>query len=239
MGETCLSPDEVADVLKRMQQDWLGGSYHILKRNCHDFSVEFCLRLGARAPPTWINSLAETGADAADYLDSESDYDGGKAFVDFLSGIGSTVLPLFWNSDADEGAQSRLEVEPKPEEESDSDWSPDRLENQWAFPQAENEVDDLESESRGGQGDFAASSPASQLSLSWPAPRTIDTAHNEEHDQGLIQDDSAHNPDSPLVPSKLSTTPESTASPTRRIVTPLRQRKGELPNPFLAIAVIA
>eukprot|EP00435_Cladocopium_sp_Y103_P060155 s2340_g21.t3 len=62
----------------------------------------------ARLPP-WINTLAATGADTLDYLDStDSGYDGGEAIVSFFDNIRTSVFGFF----TDDGNHRQTEARP-------------------------------------------------------------------------------------------------------------------------------
>eukprot|EP00437_Effrenium_voratum_P049126 CAMPEP_0181536112 /NCGR_PEP_ID=MMETSP1110-20121109/74633_1 /TAXON_ID=174948 /ORGANISM="Symbiodinium sp., Strain CCMP421" /LENGTH=258 /DNA_ID=CAMNT_0023667573 /DNA_START=53 /DNA_END=825 /DNA_ORIENTATION=+ len=96
MGYTRFSPKEVGKILEDMKRDWKGRDYHVLTKNCHHFSDSFCARLGVAHLPEWVNTLAETGANTLDYLDStDSGYDGGKAITDFFDNMKSSVFGFF------------------------------------------------------------------------------------------------------------------------------------------------
>jgi len=62
MGHTELSEDEVLELIDELEQQWPGNSYDLLKRNCCDFSNEFCKRLGVGPIPGWVKSAAGLGA---------------------------------------------------------------------------------------------------------------------------------------------------------------------------------
>eukprot|EP00418_Pyrodinium_bahamense_P010054 CAMPEP_0179112294 /NCGR_PEP_ID=MMETSP0796-20121207/52485_1 /TAXON_ID=73915 /ORGANISM="Pyrodinium bahamense, Strain pbaha01" /LENGTH=278 /DNA_ID=CAMNT_0020810459 /DNA_START=66 /DNA_END=902 /DNA_ORIENTATION=- len=96
MGYTTYSPKEVMQIIDDMKISWKGSSYNVLSRNCHNFSDEFCQRLGVTGLPAWVNDLAYTGAEAVEFLDSaDSGYDGGAALLDFLSSMRSSVYNTF------------------------------------------------------------------------------------------------------------------------------------------------
>ncbi|KAF4654061.1 hypothetical protein FOL47_010160 [Perkinsus chesapeaki] len=59
MGNTNLSrADSVWRLMVTMRKEWLGGSYHILRRNCIHFAKALCLRLGCEKEfPSWIEAL--------------------------------------------------------------------------------------------------------------------------------------------------------------------------------------
>eukprot|EP00929_Paragymnodinium_shiwhaense_P020219 TRINITY_DN13543_c0_g1_i1.p1 TRINITY_DN13543_c0_g1~~TRINITY_DN13543_c0_g1_i1.p1 ORF type:complete len:343 (-),score=66.11 TRINITY_DN13543_c0_g1_i1:117-1073(-) len=88
MGYTSYSPSQVLRLIQGMKKEWKGSSYQLLTRNCHNFSDVFCQRLGVAKIPQWVNTLAQTGAHTADFLDSaDSGYDGGEALFDFFRGM--------------------------------------------------------------------------------------------------------------------------------------------------------
>jgi len=62
LGPTRLQPQEVRQVIMKMQLEWNGGDYHLLQRNCCHFTAALAEQLGCRAVPSWVNSLASTGA---------------------------------------------------------------------------------------------------------------------------------------------------------------------------------
>eukprot|EP01062_Namystynia_karyoxenos_P002685 TRINITY_DN10950_c0_g1_i1.p1 TRINITY_DN10950_c0_g1~~TRINITY_DN10950_c0_g1_i1.p1 ORF type:complete len:599 (+),score=187.69 TRINITY_DN10950_c0_g1_i1:78-1799(+) len=61
LGETSLSPQEMLDLVKRVQPEWKIGSYHILQRNCNHFASAFAQELKVKKPPGWINRAARVG----------------------------------------------------------------------------------------------------------------------------------------------------------------------------------
>merc|ERR1712146_682851 len=81
------------------------GEYHLLQRNCCDFSNELCKRLGVGRVPGWVKSAAGAGARLDDVVhvrplvrtvdlgkefrgrDSEDAY----RFGDFSCGVASTL----------------------------------------------------------------------------------------------------------------------------------------------------
>eukprot|EP00933_Yihiella_yeosuensis_P077236 TRINITY_DN87524_c0_g1_i1.p1 TRINITY_DN87524_c0_g1~~TRINITY_DN87524_c0_g1_i1.p1 ORF type:complete len:270 (+),score=52.80 TRINITY_DN87524_c0_g1_i1:35-811(+) len=62
MGTTQMSKAQVDALLKRMEPEWPGTSYDLLRRNCCTFSDTFCQELGVGPIPTWVNNLAGAGA---------------------------------------------------------------------------------------------------------------------------------------------------------------------------------
>lgn len=58
MGYTARNPEEVLDLVEAMKLEWRGGRYDMFARNCHNFSIDFCGRLGVAEIPAWVNELA-------------------------------------------------------------------------------------------------------------------------------------------------------------------------------------
>lgn len=63
LGRTPLSEGEVQQVLERLQEQWLGTDYHILRHNCSHFSESLCEALHVDPVPLWVKSLARVGAE--------------------------------------------------------------------------------------------------------------------------------------------------------------------------------
>lgn len=57
-----LTPEEVADVLAELREDYLGYEYDLLRQNCCHFADDFCQRLGAGRLPRWVHRLSRWGA---------------------------------------------------------------------------------------------------------------------------------------------------------------------------------
>lgn len=68
LGQTPLAPEEVLTILRDMRKSWDGQSYDLLRRNCAHFSIEFVRRLRVEEAPEWINALATTGGQMAQWL---------------------------------------------------------------------------------------------------------------------------------------------------------------------------
>ena len=54
LGKTSLSEIEVTDLLAALSDDWLGGEYSLLRRNCCHFADALCRRLGVGGIPDWV-----------------------------------------------------------------------------------------------------------------------------------------------------------------------------------------
>merc|ERR550532_1754730 len=70
MGYASMTQEDIQCIIVEMSYDWRGCTYDILTRNCHHFSDAFCRQLGVGRLPPWLNELADTGANAVDFLDS-------------------------------------------------------------------------------------------------------------------------------------------------------------------------
>jgi len=62
MGETNLSAKEFAKLIDRMQFQWLGSEYHVLSKNCCNFSRALLQELEAEPMPGWVDRGAREGA---------------------------------------------------------------------------------------------------------------------------------------------------------------------------------
>lgn len=93
MGFTTCGPQDIMKIIDEMKVEWRGCTYSVLSRNCHNFSDEFCQRLGVARLPAWVNQLAGTGQQSAEFLESaDSGYDGGEAISHFLHGVKTTLF---------------------------------------------------------------------------------------------------------------------------------------------------
>lgn len=59
---TKLSGEEVTRVLAQLVEEYRGGDYELLRRNCCHFAEDFARRLGVRRIPRWVHRLARLGA---------------------------------------------------------------------------------------------------------------------------------------------------------------------------------
>lgn len=60
LGETKLSPQEVKALLERLAEQWPGGGYDLIHRNCCHFADAFAVELGMGNIPRWVNRFART-----------------------------------------------------------------------------------------------------------------------------------------------------------------------------------
>ena len=60
---------EVNDILDRMEKEWEGLSYDLLKKNCCHFSDAFLIELGVKPCPRWVLNLADAGANLSETVD--------------------------------------------------------------------------------------------------------------------------------------------------------------------------
>eukprot|EP00450_Noctiluca_scintillans_P002750 CAMPEP_0194493166 /NCGR_PEP_ID=MMETSP0253-20130528/11469_1 /TAXON_ID=2966 /ORGANISM="Noctiluca scintillans" /LENGTH=396 /DNA_ID=CAMNT_0039334121 /DNA_START=1 /DNA_END=1191 /DNA_ORIENTATION=- len=68
LGRTTLPPEKIAAVIADVIEDYPGGSYCLLRRNCCHFAEDFCQRLGLKPIPGWVYRLARVGASADSFL---------------------------------------------------------------------------------------------------------------------------------------------------------------------------
>eukprot|EP00928_Gymnodinium_smaydae_P022623 TRINITY_DN18943_c0_g1_i2.p1 TRINITY_DN18943_c0_g1~~TRINITY_DN18943_c0_g1_i2.p1 ORF type:complete len:387 (-),score=34.34 TRINITY_DN18943_c0_g1_i2:106-1185(-) len=62
MGQTGLQEWEVRYLIRaKLAQQWPGGAYELLSRNCIHFCDELLLSLGVQKVPPWVRKLHETG----------------------------------------------------------------------------------------------------------------------------------------------------------------------------------
>eukprot|EP00929_Paragymnodinium_shiwhaense_P118302 TRINITY_DN9023_c0_g1_i1.p1 TRINITY_DN9023_c0_g1~~TRINITY_DN9023_c0_g1_i1.p1 ORF type:complete len:336 (+),score=58.93 TRINITY_DN9023_c0_g1_i1:175-1182(+) len=63
MGTTSLADWEVRYLIQsKLAEQWSGGAYNILRKNCIHFCDELLLNLGVDRAPGWVTGLHETGA---------------------------------------------------------------------------------------------------------------------------------------------------------------------------------
>mmetsp|Transcript_48290 Transcript_48290/g.134850 ORF Transcript_48290/g.134850 Transcript_48290/m.134850 type:complete len:347 (+) Transcript_48290:79-1119(+) len=118
MGATQLSPVEVMQLIAEMSQEWKGGTYNLLTRNCHNFSDELCRRLGVGGLPSWLNDLAEAGAATADFMDSAYS---GATYGAAAAIKGATGLVSGLNCfDSAQGRKIQADGEIEPESDDDT-----------------------------------------------------------------------------------------------------------------------
>lgn len=64
MGRAHLKPEDIADILADLVEEYPGVDYDLLRRNCCHFASDFTKRLGVGSIPGWINRAAKVGAGA-------------------------------------------------------------------------------------------------------------------------------------------------------------------------------
>jgi len=62
LGKTKMSEEEVKGLLTQMADEWRGQEYHLLHRNCLNFSRELCKELGVRHVPGWVDRASRAGS---------------------------------------------------------------------------------------------------------------------------------------------------------------------------------
>eukprot|EP00401_Gymnodinium_catenatum_P029176 CAMPEP_0117474332 /NCGR_PEP_ID=MMETSP0784-20121206/9230_1 /TAXON_ID=39447 /ORGANISM="" /LENGTH=444 /DNA_ID=CAMNT_0005268555 /DNA_START=33 /DNA_END=1367 /DNA_ORIENTATION=- len=62
LRRTKFSPEEIAELLSQLIEEYPGDDYCLLRRNCCHFADDFCRRLGVGGIPGWVHRLARIGA---------------------------------------------------------------------------------------------------------------------------------------------------------------------------------
>ncbi|CAE7277397.1 unnamed protein product [Symbiodinium sp. CCMP2592] len=71
LGFTRLSPEDVADIVSQMLEEYPGPDYDVLSRNCCHFADDFCRRLGVDGVPGWVSlNLSAVGRVLLTVLDN-------------------------------------------------------------------------------------------------------------------------------------------------------------------------
>lgn len=52
---------ELRRKIKALELEWLAADYDVLRRNCNHFAARACEVFETKAPPAWVNQLAEKG----------------------------------------------------------------------------------------------------------------------------------------------------------------------------------
>lgn len=76
LGHTTLSPEEIAEVVSELIEEYPGTDYNILRRNCCHFADDFCQRLGVGQIPGWVHRLARVGTLGASMVQSAQNIHG-------------------------------------------------------------------------------------------------------------------------------------------------------------------
>eukprot|EP00929_Paragymnodinium_shiwhaense_P080503 TRINITY_DN41996_c0_g1_i1.p1 TRINITY_DN41996_c0_g1~~TRINITY_DN41996_c0_g1_i1.p1 ORF type:complete len:405 (+),score=76.84 TRINITY_DN41996_c0_g1_i1:171-1385(+) len=59
---TNIPPEDIADIISSLIEEYPGHDYDLLRRNCCHFADDFCKRLGVGSLPGWVYRLARIGA---------------------------------------------------------------------------------------------------------------------------------------------------------------------------------
>mmetsp|Transcript_1629 Transcript_1629/g.4997 ORF Transcript_1629/g.4997 Transcript_1629/m.4997 type:complete len:440 (-) Transcript_1629:17-1336(-) len=70
MGRTQCQSEKITELLACMVEEYPGGDYDLLRRNCCHFADDLCQRLGVGPIPGWIYRLARVGAGVAAMLEA-------------------------------------------------------------------------------------------------------------------------------------------------------------------------
>jgi len=72
MGFTTLSSYDIVLLTDRLELEWPGREYHLLRKNCSHFCNHLCRELGCKEIPMWVSSLAVAGEAVIDGIDTVS-----------------------------------------------------------------------------------------------------------------------------------------------------------------------
>ncbi|GAB4854661.1 hypothetical protein Ancab_023243 [Ancistrocladus abbreviatus] len=61
VGRTDFGPKEVRTLMEKLSKDYLGNSYHLIRKNCNHFCNDVCIQLTGKPIPSWVNRLARLG----------------------------------------------------------------------------------------------------------------------------------------------------------------------------------
>lgn len=64
LGHTQISPAQVDKILARMEESWHGWDYHMLTRNCVNFTEQLCREVGMGEIPRWCGRAARAVRDS-------------------------------------------------------------------------------------------------------------------------------------------------------------------------------
>lgn len=62
MRSTTADPEQIADIIAELIEEYPGDDYDLLRRNCCHFADDFCRRMGVGGIPGWVHRLARIGA---------------------------------------------------------------------------------------------------------------------------------------------------------------------------------
>eukprot|EP00927_Polykrikos_kofoidii_P060973 TRINITY_DN55867_c0_g1_i1.p1 TRINITY_DN55867_c0_g1~~TRINITY_DN55867_c0_g1_i1.p1 ORF type:complete len:484 (-),score=88.83 TRINITY_DN55867_c0_g1_i1:36-1319(-) len=62
LRRTKVPPEDIADIITALIEEYPGDDYDLLRRNCCHFADDFCKRLGVGGIPSWVHRLARIGA---------------------------------------------------------------------------------------------------------------------------------------------------------------------------------
>eukprot|EP00405_Crypthecodinium_cohnii_P022576 CAMPEP_0206471634 /NCGR_PEP_ID=MMETSP0324_2-20121206/31689_1 /ASSEMBLY_ACC=CAM_ASM_000836 /TAXON_ID=2866 /ORGANISM="Crypthecodinium cohnii, Strain Seligo" /LENGTH=559 /DNA_ID=CAMNT_0053946015 /DNA_START=66 /DNA_END=1745 /DNA_ORIENTATION=+ len=68
LGVTRFSYNQVAELTRRLAQEWRGNEYHLIHKNCQNFANALCAELGVNRMPGWVDRAAR----AASAIDTTS-----------------------------------------------------------------------------------------------------------------------------------------------------------------------
>merc|ERR1712217_375569 len=64
-----VAPEDIPTIISNLVEEYPGGDYDLLRRNCCHFADDFCKRLGVGGIPGWVHRLARLGANIDNALE--------------------------------------------------------------------------------------------------------------------------------------------------------------------------
>lgn len=61
VGRTDMGSKEVRALMEELSMNYLGNSYHLIRKNCNHFCNDVCVKLTGKPIPSWVNRLARLG----------------------------------------------------------------------------------------------------------------------------------------------------------------------------------
>ena len=72
VGETSISRAEFENLIRRMQDTWVGDRYQLLRCNCISFCSALCIALGVGPVPAWVDRFPRLGAGGQEFAERVS-----------------------------------------------------------------------------------------------------------------------------------------------------------------------
>mmetsp|Transcript_19123 Transcript_19123/g.44725 ORF Transcript_19123/g.44725 Transcript_19123/m.44725 type:complete len:210 (+) Transcript_19123:100-729(+) len=68
IGVAKKSPEEVNKIIEEMKKEWKADDYHVLRKNCCNFSEAFLMKLLGEHLPAWVDRFGQMALGAAENL---------------------------------------------------------------------------------------------------------------------------------------------------------------------------